>query len=273
VAYGRPNRWHPQAHRGRKRCGMLMATSSVRRSLGLINKPSYDPDVKAGRLVVADSELARVLFGRDANVKTVARATPVPQTSPPKPSGTAVISRNTESEIISATRSAWDIARERYNTAEVQYLFPDGKSLRGDQVTDWSKIPRGTRVSFQAMDTESESGEERVQTIGKDGNNAYEIAGDAFPKEETIYFLTNGQVKTGNALTREQLDKLPKGTRMLVGYKQIGTISATKRAYDLCGPRWNLATTFYRLPDGSIRDGTEMNEKSILSRTLVFVPR
>ena len=62
VAYGAPNKWHRSKHRGRKRCGMLFAMSSVRKALGLNAKPAYDPDVRAKRLTVADAYLNRVLY-------------------------------------------------------------------------------------------------------------------------------------------------------------------------------------------------------------------
>ena len=35
VAYGSPNQWHKRNHRGRKRCGMKMAASSLRARLGI----------------------------------------------------------------------------------------------------------------------------------------------------------------------------------------------------------------------------------------------
>jgi len=63
VAYGKPNQWQKRNHRGRKRCGMLFAQSSVRAKLGLKRRPGSDPDVRAGRLMVADSYLQSVLFG------------------------------------------------------------------------------------------------------------------------------------------------------------------------------------------------------------------
>ena len=68
VAYGAPNPWHKQKHRGRKRCGMLFAMPSVRAKLGLKVRAAFDPDVKAKRLVQADSYLASVLYG---NVDTM----------------------------------------------------------------------------------------------------------------------------------------------------------------------------------------------------------
>ena len=64
VAYGAPNKWFRSKHRGRKRCGMLFAMSSVRKALGLAPGPSYDPDTRARRLTVADPYLNRVLYGK-----------------------------------------------------------------------------------------------------------------------------------------------------------------------------------------------------------------
>ena len=63
VAYGAPNKWHKFKHRGRKRCGMLFATPSLRTQLGLRARPAYDPDVRAKRLKNADDYLAKVLYG------------------------------------------------------------------------------------------------------------------------------------------------------------------------------------------------------------------
>ena len=68
VAYGAANAWYDRKHRGRKRCGMLFAMPSVRAQLGLTARPTYDPDVKAKRLVQADSYLADVLYGK-ADIK------------------------------------------------------------------------------------------------------------------------------------------------------------------------------------------------------------
>jgi N-acetylmuramoyl-L-alanine amidase len=64
VAYGSPNRFHPNDHRGRKRCGMIFARPDVRLKLGLLSKPDQDADVEAGRLIVADAELYRFLYAR-----------------------------------------------------------------------------------------------------------------------------------------------------------------------------------------------------------------
>ena len=75
VAYGNPNQWQKRNHRGRKRCGMLFAQSNVRAKLGLKSRQGSDPDLRAGRLVVADSYLQSVLFG---GVRAVGDATSSP---------------------------------------------------------------------------------------------------------------------------------------------------------------------------------------------------
>lgn len=63
VAYGAPNKWQKRRHRGRKRCGMLFATATVRRILNLKARVSVDPDTRAGRLAIGDDYLQRVLYG------------------------------------------------------------------------------------------------------------------------------------------------------------------------------------------------------------------
>ena len=63
VAYGAPNKWQKRRHRGRKRCGMLFATATVRRILNLKTRVAVDPDTRAGRLVVGDDYLQKVLYG------------------------------------------------------------------------------------------------------------------------------------------------------------------------------------------------------------------
>ena len=63
VAYGAPNKWQKRRHRGRKRCGMLFATATVRRILNLKARVAVDPDTRAGRLAIGDDYLQKVLYG------------------------------------------------------------------------------------------------------------------------------------------------------------------------------------------------------------------
>lgn len=251
VAYGAPNRWHRRSHRGRKRCGMLFAKWSVRRSLGLEKKPDYDPDVKAGRLVDADPYLARVLYGGAKEQEAYA-------------------SRFADggANIIAKGRSAWDIARENYKSPGTAYVFPDGRELRGDQVRDWKKMPVGTRVLIRDATPGNE--DEEVVELGVDGESAKDVAGEEYRSATTIYFVPGKGAKRGDELDEAEIDKLPKGTRVLVGYTHGGRITAERSAFDICGERWNFSSTFYLLPDGNIRSGDKMDETKIPRNTAVF---
>jgi len=130
VAYGVPNRWHRKAHRGRKRCGMQFASARARGLLGLGPGPAFDPDVKAGRLVNADPELAQNLFGPATRMAPAVAAPGVRS-----PAG-----------VIAPGVSAWAIARSEYNRPGTLYVFPDGRRVRGNEIRDWNAMPSGTAV-------------------------------------------------------------------------------------------------------------------------------
>ena len=85
VAYGAPNKWHKIRHRGRKRCGMLFATPTVRTMLGLKVKPAVDVDVLAKRLVVGDQYLQKVLYTRADPMARYYAPAAKPAPSKPKP--------------------------------------------------------------------------------------------------------------------------------------------------------------------------------------------
>jgi len=251
VAYGAPNRWHRRSHRGRKRCGMLFAVKSVRRRLGLNAEATYDPDVRAGRLTVGDPFLADVLYGAASE-----RALGIAHFS-------AV-----HGDTIENGRSAWDIARDRYNSPDTLYTFPDGRQLRGTEVKNWKKMPAGTRVLL--AQTHSDNPSETVSVIGVDAATAWDIAGDECSAETTVYFLPDGRVRHGNELGPDEFAKLPSQTKVLVGYVAGGRITSRRSAFDICGERWSFPSTFYRFPDGSVRSGNTINENSIPRDALIF---
>ncbi len=251
VAYGPPNAWHKRSHRGRKRCGMLFARDSVRRKIGLNKKPSYDPDVRAGRLVNADRQLAKILYGRElAAVLPVAAPTP----------GNAVV--------LTAGKTAWDVARDRYNTDEVTYRFPDGKEIRGDRVTNWNSIPVGTVVVLG--DAATENPVDAIREIGRDGKTALEVAGEEYALTTTVYFFPDGRIRRGDELAEGVFNSIPAGTRVLVGYVDGGYIKKGRSAFDICGARWNRPDTYYRLADRSLVAGSGISENSIPRDTRVF---
>jgi N-acetylmuramoyl-L-alanine amidase len=251
VAYGAPNRWHRKSHRGRKRCGMLFARRSVRLKLGLDKQATFDPDVKAGRLVNADPYLANVLYGSAREQETAAARF-----------------AGTDANVISASRCAWDIARNKYNSSETVYVFPGGKRLRGDQVKNWQKIPPGTKVQLGTGQRDNQlSG---VKEIGVDGASAREVAGEEYSAKTTVYLFPNGKTKAGNAFKSSEWGSLQKGTKVFIGYTYGGKVSAKKSAFDICGKRWNYPSTFYRLPDRRIVSGNHMDEGAIPAGTIVL---
>ena len=104
VAYGSPNKWQKRKHRGRKRCGMLFAMPSVRRVLELKARPSFDADTRAGRLVVGDEYLKKVLYG-NADTMVASYPLPKPKVAPPKPAVAKAAKPATSKSVIVAPAS------------------------------------------------------------------------------------------------------------------------------------------------------------------------
>jgi hypothetical protein len=255
VAYGAPNKWITRSHRGRKRCGMLFARWNVRQKLGLTRKPRFDPDVRAGRLINGDLYLANVLYGNaPEQERLVAQA---PKAAP---------------NVVSAGNSVWEIARDAYRRADTIYVFPDGTRRAGNQIRDWKGVPQGTRVLVADTGPAADSGStaDEVQVIGVDGSSAAEIAGDEAGCATTFYFLANGRYVRGSQLSPQARERLPAGTRMLVGYSVIGPASAPSRAQDLCGRRWRLPDTYYLLEGGVLRNGREIGVGALNRGTVAF---
>ena len=251
VAYGAPNRWHRHSHRGRKRCGMCFAKPATRAKLGLTSQPMFDPDVNAGRLVVADPFLQNVLFGNIRERENALKHFDSP-----------------DATVISASRSAWDIARDQYRSAETRYVFPNGTIKRGNQITDWKAIPPGTRVLLHGEEKIAPHAEESPATAG----DAFtlKVSDNKAQWSSTIYFLPDKRIRRGDELSESELAHLPKGTRILTGYIQGGRITQNRSAFDICGEQWNDHDTIYRLPDGTFTTGNQLNENSIPGNTHVF---
>ena len=253
VAYGKPNRWHRRSHRGRKRCAMNLTSYTARRKLGIDDWPRFDPDVKAGRLVVADPLLEKVLYGSAKEQKYASSSF-----------------TSSDADVIKKGRTAWDIARDRYKSSSTVYQLPNGKSVRGNQVTNWKAIPAGTKVKLSEEYQDNVT--EKMKTVA-DAGSGRDIAGDEYGSKTTLYLMKNGKIVTGDRLSKKKLDNLPRGTKVLVGYVVSGTISKRKSAFDVCGVRWDDPSTIYYFPDGSFKHGTEINEKAIPRNTKVLLQK
>ena len=253
VAYGAPNRWQPKSHRGRKRCGMRFAITSVRTKLGLSSKPASDPDVAAKRLVVADPYLAKVLFGGSSKEQEQAAA---------------AYGKVAESNVISPSRSAWDIARDQYDKASTIYVFPDGTRHPGNTIKNWKAIKAGTTVLLGESADEDEP--EAPQTLGESAQSAADAAGAEALSESTIYLLPNGKYLRGSDLDAAIAQKLPKGTRVFVGYKIGGPVSARRAAFDICGASWRAPDTYFLFPNKTLHTGDSIDPAKIPAGAIIF---
>jgi len=229
VAYGKPNQWFKDNHRGRKRC----AQNFERARAGLGPSWDYDPDVRAGRLS-PDPQLAALLYPSAAG----------PAAETPRPSG--------GSNVITKDNTAWTIAGDDYNAPDTVYQLPDGNTVPGDMIASsigWDRVPHGTIVLLNQEPNEPEQEPKPAEPEPKPaelalkpaepasksakqirpasrpagpvklisrGRNAWELAGADYRKKTTIYFYPNGRIQTGNRI--RDWDDIPRGTKVLIGY-------------------------------------------------------
>ena len=246
VAYGYPNRWFKKNHRGRKRC----AKNFIRAKAGLGPTWAYDPDVQARRLT-ADPQLADVFYGR-----------PVLQ------------AKADEANIISKSNTAWSIAGEDYDGQATVYKFPNGRIYTGDQISDkigWNKIPPKTIVLLnQEADTELSRNIGLIKTI-PDGFTAWSLAGKAYNRKTTIYFLPSGRIKYGSMISN--WDDLPVRTKIIIGYRGPFKIQKDRTAYQIAGVKFRDRKTIYYLPTQKLIAGNNIKDfNGLPSGTLVFLP-
>ena len=278
VAYGHPNRWHRRSHRGRKRCGMGYATPSVRKLLGLKERWLSDPDVKARRLVVGDDFLAQILYAKNGDkllpyklptagskpvvvTKTV-KANPVKQAITTA-SAALPVKKQVRAVMIKKGQTAWDVAREAYNAASTIYVFPDGKRIAGDQLTDWESLVAGTKVLL---------GDERdvpVQTLTA-GVHPKALIGDAVMAADTWYIRPTGGRIQGSKLNEKLLAALPPGTKILTGYAMCGPVSSKKLPSSLCPSRWDAPDTYYLFPGKTLQPASKIDMKRVPAGTYIF---
>ena len=246
VAYGLPNRWFKEVHRGRKRC----AKNFIRTKAGLGWTWPYDPDVRAGRLM-ADAQLSEVFYGQNKMDHLL-----------------------DEANVISKRNTAWLIAGEDFDSNTTVYQFPDGRLFTGDQINQavgWHRIPAKTVVLLnQTGSLEELKNDGPVKTIA-DGITAWSLAGRSYNHRTTIYFLPSGSIKNGSMIS--DWDDLPVKTRLIIGYKGPFPVRRDRSAYRIAGADYKAAKTIYYLPSRQLLSGNEIRDFSNLQAgTLVFLP-
>lgn len=246
IAYGRPNQWFGRNHRGRKRC----AKNFIRSKAGLGPTWSYDPDVRAGRLT-ADPQLSDVFYGRSKEE---------PFTD--------------EANVISKGNTAWAIAGEDFDSNTTVYKLPNGRQYTGDKIAQqigWNHIPPKTVVLLnQDGGVELLKGDDPVKTIAG-GNTAWSLAGKAYNRKTTIYFLPSGRIKPGSLIS--DWDDLPADTRLIIGYTGPYKLHKDRNAFHIAGFRYKDQNTIYYLPSKKLVNGDKIKDFSRLpTGTFVFIP-
>ncbi|RMD60262.1 MAG: N-acetylmuramoyl-L-alanine amidase, partial [Nitrospirae bacterium] len=243
VAYGRPNRWIRRKHRGRKKCAM----NFNRYKAGLRGRWTYDPDVRAGR-VVPDIQLASIFYGY----------------------GTRRFAKR--SNVISRFNTAWSIAGGDYDDCTTVYKLPDGRVITGDKIEEtigWDKIPVGTVVLLN-QNVEEFKNKGPIKIITED-NTAWSIAGEKFNNSTTFYFFPDGSIRRGNKI--KDWDDIPAGTKMLIGYVGPYRITPKRTPFSLAGFKYKHKKVIYYLPGDGVKTGNDVkNFSNLPAGTKMFLP-
>lgn len=261
VAYGRPNRFHPYSHRGRKRCGMIFARSDVRARLGLRSSPTTDADVDAGRLRVADLELQRYLFDVETATPTAVVA------AVGAGDGTSVGAGDEMGDGMSDGTSGGISAGLGGLTGGISAEMSDGMDVAmdvgmGDGTSD------GTNGGIG----------EGLHGIITRKRSAWLIARDQYDSAGTLYTFPDGTTRAGNEI--DDWRRIPPGTRVTVlveqeesefeGFRVAGEQQAAR---SLAGDAYAAPTTIYILPNGMVRTGREMARRRATQKMLDDLPK
>ncbi len=280
VAYGAPNKWHRRSHRGRKQCGMLFAMPSVRTKLGLTQRPSYDPDIRAKRLVQADEYLSRVLYGREDTFRNVYGAGSVKNVSPTAASRTApaktVASKPKEQTAGAANKLEAFLreldasrANDRNPQDSARPTIGPARQPSKPVITAAKPAQRPAPVAQRPAQPQSVDVPDGVKVLGTHGRTIYELAGNEAASAHVIIVKTDGTFCRGSELSRAEASKLHVGTKVLLGYAVGGPVSAGNGPIKICGGAWKLPTTYY-LVQGTLVPGDKIDDRRIRAGTYIF---
>lgn len=119
-------------------------------------------------------------------------------------SGSRTFSRSGPIKVITDGVTAWSFAGRNYNSRSTFYFLPSGKVTDGSRISTWGDLPSQTRLII---------GYHGPFTINK-SRKATSIAGHKIRDEETVYYLPNREVCTGDKIA--DFSKLPHGTMVFL---------------------------------------------------------
>jgi len=270
---------------------MLFAMPSVRTKLGLTQRPSYDPDIRAKRLIQADEYLGKVLYGREDLFWNVYGRGNVKDVSPTAPSKRPVSASKTAQKQEPRPGGGKDAAM-----AKLDALLKElGAGRAGDGGTTVSKteakpVPKpdtkpspkpGTKPvpkpdtkpaatpPGQVAQYDHDDPTDRVKVLGTHGRTIYEIAGNEAASPHVIIVKTDGTFCRGSELSRAEASKLHVGTKVLLGYAVGGPVTASNGPIKICGAAWKMPTTYY-LVQGTLVPGDKIDDRRIRAGTYIF---
>ena len=298
IAYSRPNRFHKKRLRGRKRDPG--ADNFDRRRAGLTDAYPQDPDVVAGRIgpdpdgvqlarksqpkapVAAarkpkkgEGNGSRATAARNpekgqdnGSLATTARNSPKRQDNenliPPAVDSSR---KNT----ITARRTAWKIAGRQYKAATTLYRFPDGRSLRGHEIQDWSDIPSGTAVELGVEENKVVSVDRAEVLLPVVGGamSPWKIANVLHNSSFTYYLYPGGKILAGHRI--ERFADVPSGTRVLIAYRRVPAPRTNDPLGEDLDDVFLSHQTLYFLPGGILQSGEQIENFAQLPRgAIVF---
>jgi hypothetical protein len=272
VAYSKPNRFHRKRLRGRKRDPG--ADNFDRRRAGLTDQYPHDPDVVAGRI---GGDPGRVQVARKSQSQTPARKSqsqmPARKAEKREDNGslTAPAADRQTDNTITASRTAWKIAGRQYKAATTLYRFPDGRSLRGHEIQDWSDIPPGTQIELGVEEDKvvsAERAEVLLPVVGRD-MSPWKIANALHNSSFTYYLYPSGKILAGHRI--ERFADVPPGTRVLIAYRRVPRPSTEDPLGEDLDDVFLSHQTLYLLPDGALQSGEQIENFARLPRgTIAF---
>jgi N-acetylmuramoyl-L-alanine amidase len=86
--------------------------------------------------------------------------------------------------------TAWSLAGDEFQKSTTKYFLPDGRIMTGNRVRDWDNLPAGTRMI---------TGYRGPYGIRKN-YPAAKIAGKAYNRPQTLYYLRDFTIKQGDEI-------------------------------------------------------------------------
>jgi hypothetical protein len=250
VAYGRPNQWFPGNHRGRKRCAKNFdrtkaglgptwpfdpdvragrLTEDKELAVIFYGSPSVMVASRVTTNVISKTNTAWSIAGEDFNSPQTIYQLPGGQTItgnkiestlgwnriPPntivllnqqgepadlRRTGSGTKTGSGPIKIISDGKTAWSFAGRNYNSRSTIYFLPCGRVTDGTRISAWDDLPSQTRLIIGYHGPFTINGSKKANSI----------AGHKVRDEQTVYYLPNREVYTGNKIS--DFSMLPRGT-------------------------------------------------------------